>query len=303
MQNNPTSFGIRLKTGSRLQKQESPPQQQLITSSVDSQASFNAAYQCVFDCEMEKWVGKVAVVTGASAGIGEALLVDLAKAGIDVIGLARRSEKVEAIAEETGATPGKIHARQCDVSDLESVKAAFKWIEEKFGSIHILVNNAGTAFKMQILDENDVTEKLNTVINTNLTGLVHCTREAVRLIKKSDDYGMVINIGSVVGHSIPFRPNSLNIYAPTKYAVTAVSEVLRQELIIQDNKKIRVSNVSPGAVRTEMSTPANVDPDEFFADKAILKAEDVSQAVLFLLETPHSVNITQITVKPVGEKM
>lgn len=253
---------------------------------------------------MEKWIGKVAVVTGASAGIGEAIVVDLAKAGIHVIGLARRSEKVEAIAKEVGATPGKIHGRQCDVADLESVKAAFKWIEEKFGSIHILVNNAGTAFKMQILDESDATtEKLNTVINTNFTGLVHCTREAVRLIKKSDDYGMVINIGSVVGHSIPFRPNSLNIYAPTKYAVTAVSEVLRQELIIQDNKKIRISNVSPGAVRTEMSTPANVNPDEFFADKAALMAGDVSQAVLFLLETPHSVNITQMTVKPVGEKM
>lgn len=262
--------------------------------------SFN---QCVLSCEMEKWVGKIAVVTGASAGIGEAIALDLAKAGIHVIGLARRNEKVESFAKKLGETPGKIHAHQCDVSDLESVKEAFKWIEKTFGLIHILVNNAGTAFKMQILDENDVTDKLNSVINTNFTGLVHCTREAVRLIKKSNDYGMIINIGSIAGHSIPFRPNSLNIYAPTKYAVTAVSEVLRQELIIQDNKRIRVSNVSPGGVQTDMSTPANVNADEYFADKAILKAGDVSQAVLFLLETPYSVNITQMTVKPVGEKM
>lgn len=253
---------------------------------------------------MEKWIGKIAVVTGASAGIGEAIVSDLAKAGVHVVGLARRNEKVEAFAKKLGDTPGKIHAHQCDVSDLKSVKEAFKWIEQKFGSIHILVNNAGTAHKMQILDENDVTDKLNEVIATNFTGLVHCTREAVRLIKKSDDYGMVINIGSVVGHSVPFRPNSLNIYAPTKYAVTAVSEVLRQELIIQDNMKIRVSNVSPGGVQTEMSTPANVvNADEFFADKAILKAANVSQTVLFLLETPYSVNITQLTVKPVGEKI
>lgn len=178
--------------------------------------AFGSAYQFVFGRAMEKWIGKVAVVTGASAGIGEAIVVDLAKAGIHVIGLARRSEKVEAIANKVGSTTGRIHARQCDVSDLESVKEAFKWIEEMFGSIHILVNNAGTAFKMQILDESDVTDKLNTVINTNFTGLVHCTREAVRLIKKSDDFGMVVNIGSVVGHSIPFRPNSFNIYAPTK---------------------------------------------------------------------------------------
>lgn len=252
---------------------------------------------------MDKWVGKVAVITGASAGIGEAIVKDFAKAGINVVGLARRSEKVEEIAQSLGETTGKIHAAKCDVSDLESVKEAFKWIEEKFGTISILVNNAGVAFKMQILDENDVTEKINAIINTNITGLVQCTREAVRLIKKSDDYGLIINIGSVVGHSIPFRENSLNMYAPSKHAVTAISEVLRQELILQDNSKIRVSNLSPGAVRTEMSTPQNVNPDDFFAKKSVLMSEDVSQAVKFLLEIPYNVNITQLTIKPVGEKI
>jgi NADP+-dependent farnesol dehydrogenase len=252
---------------------------------------------------MDKWVGKFAVVTGASSGIGEAIVEDLAKAGVHVIGLARRYEKVEEIAKRVANAPGKVHARQCDISDVESVKAAWKWIEETFGTISILVNNAGVAYKMQILDEADVTDKLNSVINTNVTGLVHCTREGVRLMKKTDEHGMVVNIGSIVGHSVPFRPNSLNIYAPTKYAVTAISEVLRQELIIQENSKIRVSNLSPGGVRTEMSTPSTGNPDEFFADKPILRAEDVSHSVMFLLSTPVNVNITQLTIKPVGEKM
>lgn len=252
---------------------------------------------------MEKWIGKTAVVTGASAGIGEAIVKDFAKAGINVIGLARRNEKVDEIKKSLGDTPGKIHSKTCDVSDLESVKQAFKWIEETFGSINILVNNAGVAYKMQILDETDVTEKLNAVMNTNFNGLVHCSREGFRLIKKSDDYGMIINIGSIVGHMVPFRENSLNVYAPSKYAVTAVSEVLRQELIIQGNDKIRVSNLSPGGVVTEMSTPAGVNADEFFAKKAILQAENVSQTVRFLLETPYTVNITQLTVKAVGERI
>lgn len=252
---------------------------------------------------MEKWVGKIAVVTGASAGIGEAIVRDLAKHGIHVVGLARRSEKVEEIAKSLGDTPGKIYAQKCDVSDPESVKTAFKWLEDKFGLIHILVNNAGVAYKMQILDDEDVTDKLNSVMNTNVMGLVNATRAAVRLIKKSNDYGMVINVGSIGGHTVFFRPNSLNLYAPSKFAVTAISEVLRQELILQDNLKIRISNLSPGGTRTEMSTPANVNPDEFFADKAILNAEDVSQTVLFLLTTPYTVNISQLTVKPVGEKM
>lgn len=252
---------------------------------------------------MEKWIGKVAVVTGASAGIGEAIIKDLAAAGMIVIGLARRSEKVDEIAKTLGKTPGKIHSRACDVSDLESVKQAFKWIEETFESISILVNNAGVAYKMQILDKADISEKLNAVVNTNFTGLVHCSREGFRLIEKSDDYGMIINVGSVVGHSIPFRENSLNVYAPSKYAVTAVSDVLRHELVNQGNSKIRISNLSPGGVVTEMSTPAGVNAAEFFENKPILQAENVAQTVRFLLETPYSVNITQLTVKAVGERM
>jgi NADP+-dependent farnesol dehydrogenase len=254
---------------------------------------------------MEKWIGKVAVVTGASAGIGEAIVKAFAANGIHVVGLARRSEKVEEFARTLGDTSGTIYAHKCDVSDLTSVKEAFKWIEEKFGSISIVVNNAGVAFKAQILGEgDDEVEKINTVINTNFTGLVHCAREAVRLIKKSEDYGMVININSILGHVNPFTPTAtLNVYAPTKFAVTAVSEVLRQELIVQGNKKIRVSSLSPGRVRTEMSTPNNVVADEYFANVAVLQCEDIAQAAMFLLQTPTSVNITELTIKPVGEQM
>lgn len=183
--------------------------------------------------KMEKWYGKVAVVTGASAGIGEAIIKDLARNGLKVIGLARRDERVEEIARNIGDVSGIIYARKCDVSDLHSVEEAFKWIEEEFGVINILVNNAAILYKGKILDEgSEATRKLESVIDTNLTGLIHCTRAAHRLIKKSDDYGMIVNINSVLGHVVPFSNEPrLNIYAPTKFALTAVSEVLRQELI------------------------------------------------------------------------
>lgn len=92
---------------------------------------------------MEMWKGKLAVVTGASAGIGAAIIEDLAKAGINVVGLARRVEKVEELIKSFGTTSGIVYPYHCDVSDLQSIKAAFKWIEEKFGSINILINNAG----------------------------------------------------------------------------------------------------------------------------------------------------------------
>lgn len=168
---------------------------------------------------MEKWSGKLAIVTGASAGIGAEIVKDFARQGINVVGLARRAEKIEDIVKELGETPGKIYAYKCDVSELQSIKDAFKWIEEKFGVINILVNNAGIIRNIKILTEDDVSDKINEVINTNFTGLVHVTREAYRLLKKSNDYGMIININSNAGHKIPFPMNpaySHNVYHGTK---------------------------------------------------------------------------------------
>lgn len=92
---------------------------------------------------MEKWTGKVAVVTGASAGIGAAIVEDLAKNGIVVIGLARRPQKIEENVKNFPAGYGKVYARACDVSSLESIKETFEWIESEFGAVNILVNNAG----------------------------------------------------------------------------------------------------------------------------------------------------------------
>lgn len=194
---------------------------------------------------MEKWEGKLCVVTGASAGIGAAIVKDLAKAGINVVGLARRPEKIEEYVKDLGETKGRIYAYKCDVSDQSSINAAFEWIEKKFNSIDILINNAGVIRNVKILDTSDeVGDKLNEVINTNFIGLVQTTRQAYRLMKKVDDYRFIINVNSNAGHKIPFPldPNvSHNVYHGTKFAVTATSEVLRQELICMDNDKIRVT--------------------------------------------------------------
>lgn len=193
---------------------------------------------------MEKWKGKIAVVTGASSGIGSAFVKDLAKNGIHVIGLARRHELIEEIAKELGETPGKIYAYKCDVSDLQSIKNTFKLIEETFHSIHILVNNSGCIRNIKILSDDDVGEQIEEVIKTNFNGLVHVTREAYRLMKKSNDYGYICNINSNLGHKIPFpfdKNMSHNVYQGSKFAVTATTEVIRQELICQENDKIRVT--------------------------------------------------------------
>lgn len=257
---------------------------------------------------MEKWRGKIAVVTGASCGIGESLVKDFAKNGVNVVGLARRSGKIDEYAEKLGETPGKIYSRKCDVSDLESIKEAFNWIETKFGTINILVNNAAILYNGTVLGEgDDVTSQLNAVINTNFTGAVHTTREGIRLIKKSDDYGLVININSVAGNYVPFS-YGINVYAPTKHALRAFTEVVRQELVTAKNEKIRVTNLSPGAVKTEMAVAAGMVPVGFdielmYKHISHLTADNVSQTVMFLLEVPYNVNITQLTIQPVGEKV
>lgn len=193
---------------------------------------------------MDKWRGKFAVITGASAGIGLEILKDFVKHGINVVGLARRPEKIlESAAQTVGEGYGKVYAHNCDVSNLQSIKNAFKWIEETFGVIHIIVNNAGIMKGLKILSDEDFSDKIDEVIHTNFNGLVHCTHEAYRLIKKSGDYGFIININSNAGHRIFFPPAGMshNVYHGTKFAVTATTEIMRQELIMQENDKVRVT--------------------------------------------------------------
>lgn len=144
---------------------------------------------------MERWIGKIAVVTGASAGIGSAIVKDLAKAGVIVIGLARRLELVEAIKQQVPNDIAKnIHAYHCDVANEQSILSAFDWVEKKFGAVHILINNAGLAKYTMLLDPNNG-QNLTDTVNTNILGLLFCTREAFKsMSKRDDDLGYIINI-------------------------------------------------------------------------------------------------------------
>lgn len=245
---------------------------------------------------MEKWKGKIAVVTGASSGIGAAIAKELASQGIIVVGLARRSEIIEEV-------DGKIYAYKCDVSDQDSIKSAFKWIEEKFNSISILVTSAGVGLFGNVLDSSDeTTAGINMNIGTNFTGLVHCTREAIRLMNKSNYYGIILDISSLHRRYIPF-PNVMSIYPATKCGAGAFLEIIRQELILSGNERIRVTNLSPGLVQTDYIKKSGLPyADHLYEKFPYLQPEDISAVVPFILSTPYNVNITEIVVKPVGEK-
>lgn len=254
---------------------------------------------------MEKWRGKTVIVTGASSGIGEAIALELVSNGMTVINLDRNIDqtRTEEINKSAVTKGGKIFAHKCDVADMESLKETFAWIEEKFSFINVHVNCAGLAHNLSVLsDRDDAAEKINNTIDVNFTGCVHITRAAFRLIKKSDDYGMIINVASLFGHVIPF-PIVGNVYAATKFAVRAFSEIIRQELIVSGCEKIRISNISPGMIKTNVRVTGGWEnTEEFYSQRPHLDPKELGAAVLYLLNTPTNVNVTELTIRAVGEK-
>ncbi|XP_013118935.1 farnesol dehydrogenase [Stomoxys calcitrans] len=246
---------------------------------------------------MERWHRKIAVVTGSSAGIGAATCKALAEKDMIVIGLARRLEKME---EQTRPLIEEkyrknFHTYKCDVGDEANVKEAFAWIEKKFGGIDVLINNAGISPVASLLAA-DNTKVMKDVVNTNVMGVVWCTREAFQSMKKRSVDGHIINVNSVAGHKVPVVPGyGFHMYAPSKHAMTAMTEVLRQELITQGTK-VKVTSVSPGAVRTEIAGT------EYPAHIPALDSKDVADAIVFCLQTPPHVQIHELMIRPVGEK-
>lgn len=182
---------------------------------------------------MERWSGKVAIVTGASSGIGAQVAIDLANAGVRVVGLARRVERIEELKVQVKPEfKENFHAFKCDVGNEDSVKSAFAWVEENLGGVHIIVNNAGCLRITNIVDE-DNTKMLKDVVDTNLWGVVYGTREAFQSMKRHGiNDGHIIIINSVLGHTVLRLDGftSLNMYAPTKFAITALTETVRREM-------------------------------------------------------------------------
>lgn len=194
---------------------------------------------------MDRWNGKTAVVTGASSGIGAAIVVDLIKAGVNVVGLARRKDRVEALKEKLPASAtGQLYAIKCDLKQESDIKSAFNWIDSNLGGTDILINNAGIIKTMNLLDAGN-TDNLRETIDTNILAVAICSREAFHSMKRRDVNGHIIHINSCAGHKIPYFVGlypSFNIYPSTKYAVTAMTEVLRQELqSFATNIKVTVS--------------------------------------------------------------
>ena len=193
---------------------------------------------------MSNLSGKVAVVTGASKGIGAGIAKALAAAGAAVaVNYASSQEGADRVVGEIVAAGGKAFAVQGDVSKLADVQRLFAETRQRFGSLDVLVNNAGI-FRFGPI-EAFTEEEFHRQFDTNVLGLLLATQEAVKHF--GAEGGSVINIGSVISRTAP--PNSV-IYTATKGAVTAITQVLAKEL---GPRKIRVNSINPGGVETEGS--------------------------------------------------
>ncbi|XP_063709853.1 farnesol dehydrogenase-like [Culicoides brevitarsis] len=253
---------------------------------------------------MDQWKGKVAVVTGASAGIGADIVRDLMKAGVHVVGLARRKERMEKLSLELANAPGKLYPIECDISNMDSISKAFKEIETKLKVVHILINNAGRTKFGNFFDEKMPFDEIKATFDVNLTGLAACTKAAHKLMKKHKDNCYIININSVAGH-VTIQPVFLssNVYFTTKHGLTTFSNTIRLELNSEGNRRIKVTNVSPGRILTEFGEAGGYPTELMEASKnePALTGKDVSSTIMYLLSTPAHMNITELTVQPTGE--
>ncbi|KAK3089027.1 hypothetical protein FSP39_000244 [Pinctada imbricata] len=177
---------------------------------------------------MEKWVGRVALVTGASAGIGAAISRKLVQHGMIVIGCAPNVEKIEEIANELESEKGRLVPVKCDVACEEEVLSMFDKAKEEFGGVDVMINNAGLSHYSPLLSGR--TEDWRHMLEVNILGYCICTREAVKQMRERNvDDGHVFLVGSLSGHRmVPSGPG--HFYTSTKQAIKALTDGIRNEL-------------------------------------------------------------------------
>lgn len=236
---------------------------------------------------------KVAVVTGASSGIGKAIAEKLSEKGCKVAMASRSKGKLEKIQSQL---PGSMVA-EMDVSNTDSVVAAFKKVRENFGEVDILVNCAGV-MPLSYLKNRHLDEWLET-IEVNVKGSLRCINEVLPSMKEKNS-GHIVNIASVDGKEV--YPGGA-VYGASKAALIALSTAMRMELSPEFN--IRVTAIEPGTVDTDLREDITdeelLEDKDYGGDEPKLKPEHIADAVLYALQQPETVNVNELLIKPTGK--
>jgi len=246
--------------------------------------------------------GTVALVTGASSGIGEATAVALAERGATVALVARRRDKLEALAERIGGG-GKALVIEADVSDQAQAQAAVETAVGELGRLDTLVNNAGVMLLGPIVGA--PLEEWQRMVNLNVLGLLYCTHAALpHLLAAAEgdprSVADVVNVSSTAGRVA--RLNS-GVYNATKFGVVAFSESLRQEVTA---RHVRVSIIEPGATATELASHNRLvvleEMAKNFGGIELMASEDIADAIVYVVTRPRHVAVNEMLIRPTEQE-
>lgn len=249
--------------------------------------------------------GRVALVTGASAGIGLEAVQALLSQGMTVVGCARRHELIVARRE---AHKERMHARRCDLSDAGQVADLFQWIDRTFGRLDVCVINGGTTGCRSLLDADAGTEWRN-MLDVNVLAASLCAQLSVRLmLERKVSRGHLVFMNSMSGHAVHPHPVT-RFYSATKFAVTALVEAWRAEvkaLPEDESRGLRVSSISPRLVQTEfpyLLYPGQPEKADAIVNSVkCLQPEDVAEALVHILAAPPHVEMLDVQMQPTQKK-
>ena len=242
--------------------------------------------------------GRVAAITGASSGIGEATALALARAGAAVALAARRADRIEALAARIESEGGRALAIPTDIADEAQANEFIQQTHARLGRLDILVNNAGVMLLGPVVGAE--TSEWRRMIEVNLLGLLYCTHATLPIMGEQGS-GHIINVSSVAGR---FARLGSAVYNMTKFGVNGFSEALRQELVAAD---VKVTVIEPGMVATEL-VGHNTNPMVIEAMKSFRKevgepltAEDIADAIVYTITAPERVAVNEVLVRPAGQ--
>lgn len=245
----------------------------------------------------KRLTGKVALVTGASSGIGEATALALANEGATVVVAARRTDRLDALVRRITDDGGKALAIAADVGDEVQTRQMVEKTLQEFQRVDILVNNAGVMLLGPVDGAN--TREWQEMVNVNLMGLAIATHAVLPTMKAQGD-GHIVNISSVAGR---FSFTNCAMYNATKFGVNGFSDALRQEV---SRFKIRVTTIEPGVVATELTTHITTEEIKEREQKRLqtiqaLQSEDIADAILYAVTQKPHVNVNEILIRTIDQ--
>ena len=256
----------------------------------------------------------VAMVTGASSGIGVAIARRLAADGYDLAICARRESKLTEVANTLRRQDVDVLAQAVDLRDEAQILSFFAAVKERWGELNVLVNNAGLGHKESLMS--GATDAWREMLDVNVLALCICTREAIRLMTTEEmtekevtaegaasaesttpHSGHIVHLSSMSGHRVPAITG---IYSATKFAVRSLTETLRRELR-EANSPIRITSISPGIVETEFAEKYHQSAEkaqQTYSQFPVLQADDIANAVAYTLSQPAHVEVNDVLVRP-----